>query len=139
MSEEKKAGTEVSNVEAGGDRIIFADDVIATIAALAVSDVDGVSGMSGGVVDGITEILGKKSLTKGVKVKVSPEEASVDITVSIKYGYKLKEVCNKILSEVRSSIENMTGLRVVEVKVLVQSVTVEPTDQPSDSTAKQKE
>ena len=67
MSEDKKASSEVSKVEAEGGRIIFADDVVATIAALAVSDVDGVSAMSGGVVEGFTEMLGKKNLTKGVR------------------------------------------------------------------------
>lgn len=139
MSEEKKASTEVSSVETGGDRIIFADDVIATIAALAVSDVDGVSGMSGGVVEGITEMLGKKSYTKGVKVKVTPEETSVDISVSIKYGYIIKDVCKKILLEVRNAIESMTGLRVVEIKVLVQSVTIDPTEQETNRASKSKE
>jgi len=139
MSEEKKTSTDVSSVESGGDRIIFADDVIATIAALAVSDVEGVSGMSGGVVEGITEMLGKKNYTKGVKVKVTQEETSVDISVSIKYGYIIKDVCKKILLEVRNAIENMTGLRVVEIKVLVQSVTLDPNEQEKAHTAKRKE
>jgi len=139
MSEEKKASTEVSSVEPGGDRIIFADDVIATIAALAVSDIDGVSGMSGGVVEGITEMLGKKSYTKGVKVKVTQEETSVDISVSVKYGYIIKDVCKKILLEVRNAIESMTGLRVVEIKVLVQSVTIDPAEQETSRASKSKE
>jgi len=138
MSEEKKVGTEVFNVEAGGDHIIFADDVIATIAALAVSEVEGVSGMSGGVVEGITEILGKKSYTKGVKVKVTQTDASVDISVSIKYGYKLIEVCNKILLEVRNAIESMTGLRVIDIKVLVSSITVDTAEQQANATSKAK-
>jgi uncharacterized alkaline shock family protein YloU len=138
MSEEKKVGTEVSNVEAGGDHISFADDVIATIAALAVSEVEGVSGMSGGVVEGITEILGKKSYTKGVKVKVTQADASVDISVSIKYGYKLIEVCNKILVEVRNAIESMTGLRVVDIKVLVSSVTMDTAEQQANAALKAK-
>ena len=67
MSEEKKTSTEVSKVEAEGGRIIFADEVVATIAALAVSDVDGVSSLSGGVVEGITEMLGKKERNQGRK------------------------------------------------------------------------
>ena len=73
MSEEKKASTEVSKtevskVEAEGGRIVFADEVVATIASLAVTDVDGVASLAGGMVEGISEMLGKKSLTKGVKV-----------------------------------------------------------------------
>ncbi len=139
MSEEKKTSTEVSKVEAEGGRIIFADEVVATIAALAVSDVDGVSALSGGVVEGITEMLGKKNVTKGVKVEVGTEEAAVDVSVSIKYGYKIKEVCEKIQQAVKSAIETMTGLRVVEINVLVQSVVFEPTEKEDARSAKRKE
>ena len=138
MSEEKKANTEVSKTEAEGGRIIFADEVVATIASLAVSDVDGVSAMSGGVVEGITEMLGKKNMTKGVKVEVGQEEAAVDISVNIKYGYKIKEVCEKIQKAVKSAIETMTGLRVVEINVFVQSVVFETAEQESARTAKRK-
>ena len=139
MSEEKKTSTEVSKVEAEGGRIIFADEVVATIAALAVSDVDGVSSLSGGVVEGITEMLGKKNVTKGVKVEVGTEEAAVDVSVSIKYGYKIKEVCEKIQQAIKSAIETMTGLRVVEINVFVQSVVFEPVEKEDTRNAKRKE
>ena len=139
MSEEKKTSTEVSKVEAEGGRIIFADEVVATIAALAVSDVDGVSSLSGGVVEGITEMFGKKNVTKGVKVEVGTEEAAVDVSVSIKYGYKIKEVCEKIQQAIKSAIETMTGLRVVEINVFVQSVVFEPVEKEDTRNAKRKE
>jgi uncharacterized alkaline shock family protein YloU len=95
--------------------------------------------MTGGVVEGITEMLGKKSYTKGVKVKVTQEETSVEISVSIKYGFIIKDVCKKILLEVRNAIESMTGLRVVEIKVLVQSVTLDPAGPEATRVAKRKE
>ncbi len=143
MSEEKKASTEVSKtevskVEAEGGRIIFADEVVATIASLAVSDVEGVASLTGGMVEGITEMLGKKNLTKGVKVEVGTEEAAIDVSVSIRFGYKIKEVCEKIQAAVKSAIENMTGLRVVEINVFVQSVVFEP-GEGNARAAKQKE
>ncbi len=144
MSEEKKTGTEMSTETADGGRIIFADDVVATIAALAVADVEGVSAMSGGMVEGITEMLGKKNITKGVKVEVGSEEAAVDISVSIKYGYKIKDVCEKIQLNVKNAIEAMTGLKVVEINVFVQSITFEqaqpePTRAEKRKAAKDKE
>ena len=139
MSEDKKANAEVSKVETEGGRIIFADDVVATIAALAVSEVEGVSALSGGVVEGFTEMLGKKNLTKGVKVEVGAEEAAVDVTVSIRYGFKIREVCEKIQLAVKNAIETMTGLRVIEINVFVQSVTFEPTEQESAKTSRRKE
>ena len=133
MSEEKKAGTEVSKseitkVEPEGGRIIFADEVVATIASLAVTDVEGVSALNGGMVEGISEMLGKKVLTKGVKVEVGQEEAAIDISVNILYGYKIKEVCEKIQAAVKSAIETMTGLHVVEINVFVQSVVFEASE-----------
>lgn len=131
MSEEKKTSTEVSKVEAEGGRIIFADEVVATIAALAVADVDGVSALSGGVVEGITEMLGKKNMSKGVKVEVGTEEAAVDISVVVKYGYKIKEVCEKIQLAVKKAIETMTGLKVVEINVFVQSIAFEQPESES--------
>lgn len=143
MSEQKKAGTEVSKtetakVEPEGGHIVFADEVVATIASLAVTDVEGVSTLNGGMVEGISEMLGKKSLTKGIKVEVGQQEAAVDVTVSILYGYKIKEVCEKIQQAVKSAIETMTGLHVVEINVFVQSVVFEASES-NPRAAKRKE
>lgn len=143
MSEEKKAGTEVSKtevskVEAEGGRIIFADEVVATIASLAVADVDGVATLTGGMVEGITEMLGKKNMAKGVKVEVGQEEAAIDVSVNIRFGYKIKEVCEKIQAAVKSSVETMTGLRVVEVNIFVQSVVFESGESNSRTQKKEK-
>ena len=130
MSEENKTGMEVAEQQvADGGRIIFADDVVATIAALATAEIPGVAAMSGGAIEGFTEKLGgKKNLTKGVKVEVGAEEAAVDLSVNIMFGYRIREVCEQIQNAVKNSIETMTGLRVVEVNVFVQAVTFEPTE-----------
>ena len=112
-----------------GGKIVFATDVIATIAALAAADVPGVAGMSGGMVEGITEMLGRKNLTKGVKVEVGTEEAAVDVSVIIKYGYRIQDVCSQIQQAIRGAVETMTGLRVVEANVYVQAVNFE-TEEP---------
>jgi uncharacterized alkaline shock family protein YloU len=84
------------------------------------------------MVEGITEMLGKKNVTKGIKVEVGTEEAAVDISVSIKYGFKIKEVCENIQLAVKNAIETMTGLKVIEINVFVQSVTFDqPEPEPS--------
>lgn len=108
-----------------GGKIVFASDVIATIAALAAADVPGVAGMSGGMVEGITEMLGRKNLTKGVKVEVGTEETAIDVSVIIKYGYLIQDVCANIQQAIREAVETMTGLRVVEANVYVQAVSFE--------------
>ena len=107
----------------GGGKIIFATDVIATIAGLAATEVDGVDSLSGTVVEGITGMLGKKNLTKGIKVEVKEDEVALDMSLSVKYGTKIHEVCYKVQQGVKNAIETMTGLRVVMVNVTVQSVT----------------
>lgn len=102
--------------------IRIADDVVRVIAGLAATEVAGVAGMSGGVVGGITEKLGRKNLSKGVKVEVGEKEAAVDLYIIVEYGTRIPEVAAKIQDDVKSAIEKMTGLKVVEVNVNVQGV-----------------
>lgn len=128
MDNENQVMTDVQVTENG--KVVFAPDVVATIANLAASEVEGVSGLGGGFADSITGILGgKKSLTKGVRVEVGNEEAAVDMSINVKYGCKIQEVSSTVQQEVKKAIELMTGLRVVEVNVFVQSVTFEPEKQ----------
>ncbi len=105
-----------------GGKVVFAEDVVATIASLAASEVEGVYGMSGTTFEGIGEKLGKKSYTKGIKVEVGTVECAVDLTLIVKYGYRIKEVCENVQRAVKEAIENMTGLKVVEVNITVNSV-----------------
>ncbi len=113
--------TDISVTENG--KIIFAPDVVATIAGLAAAEVEGVSGLAGTVMEGITGIFNKKSFTKGVHVEVGQEETAVDLNVNVKYGYRIQDVCANIQKQVKTAIETMTALRVVEVNIVVQSVT----------------
>lgn len=124
MAAENEITRELNEVQGG--RIAFAPDVIATIASLAAAEVDGVEGMAGGVVEGITGMLNnKKSLTKGVKVEVVDDFVSVDISVIIKYGCKLHEVCANVQQGAKNAIETMTGLTVNAVNVFVSSISFE--------------
>lgn len=109
-----------------GGKVIFAEDVIATIASLAAGDVEGVHSMSGTAMEGLSEKFGKKSYTKGVRVEVGSQECAVDLTLVIKYGYRIQEVAKKVQQEVKNAIETMTGLNVVEVNVAVNSIYFEP-------------
>ncbi|MEG1559442.1 MAG: Asp23/Gls24 family envelope stress response protein [Clostridia bacterium] len=115
--------TEVNSVTTyEGGSIIFAPDVVATISSLAAADVKGITSMTGTVVEGFTELLGKKSMTKGVKVELGKEEAAIDVSVGVDYGFKIHEVCQEVQKAVKGAVETMTGLRVVEVNVYVQTI-----------------
>ncbi|SHE62320.1 Uncharacterized conserved protein YloU, alkaline shock protein (Asp23) family [Desulforamulus putei DSM 12395] len=104
----------------GGIRI--ADDVVGVIAGMAATEVPGVAGMSGGIGGGIAEMLGRKNLSKGVKVEVGEKEAAVDLFVIVEYGVRIPDVASQIQMNVKRAIEGMTGLSVVEVNVHVQGV-----------------
>jgi uncharacterized alkaline shock family protein YloU len=103
-------------------RIEIAPEVIEVIAGLAAGEVDGVAHMSGGFVGDIAERLGRKNLSKGVKVEVGKKEAAIDVYIIVNYGYRIPEVARNIQDNVRHSIENMTGLTVIEVNVHVVDV-----------------
>lgn len=112
--------TEFERTEIG--EIQIAPEVIEVIAGLATVEVKGVAGMSGGFVGGIAELLGRKNLSKGVKVEVGQREAAVDVSVIVEYGNRLPEVATEIQRNVKRSIETMTGLTVIEVNVQVHDV-----------------
>ncbi len=123
--------TKVTNVNSGetvrkdsNGTITFASEVIATIAGLASIDIPGVAGMSGGFVDGFAELLGRKNLTKGVKVEVGAEEVAVDIAIVVEYGVIIMDVADNVQTSVIKAIETMTGLKVIEVNIAVQGIDI---------------
>lgn len=107
----------------------IANEVVAVIAGLAATEVDGVAGMSGGIAGGIAEMLGRKNLTKGVKVEVGEHQAAVDLYVIVEYGVRIPDVSWSIQQNVKRAIETMTGLNVVEVNVHIQGVHL-PAEEP---------
>ena len=102
--------------------IRIADEVVSIIAGLAATEVEGIAGMSGGIVGGIAEMLGRKNFAKGVKVEVGEKEAAVDLYIIVKYGVRIPDVALAAQENVKQAIENMTGLSVVEVNIHVQGV-----------------
>lgn len=113
--------TEEISVE-GNDTIKIANEAVATYAGIAVSEVSGVYGMAGGFA-GITEALsGKKNLAKGIKVDVGEKSAKIDVNIIVEYGARIPDVAFEIQTRVKKSVENMTGLKVLEVNVHVQGV-----------------
>ena len=100
----------------------IADEVVAIIAGLAATEVDGVSSMAGNITNEIVSKLGMKNLSKGVKITVLEGVVTVDLTLNIEFGKNILEVSKKVQDKVKSSIENMTGLTVAVVNVRIASV-----------------
>ncbi len=127
VEEKKEEILEITeNEEGANDGIKIANDVVAVIAGVAVSEVPGVASMSGGFAGGITEVLsGKKNLSKGIKVDADEKEVKIDVNIIVEYGSRIPDVAFEIQNRVKKSVENMTGLKVAEVNVHVQGVKTE--------------
>lgn len=103
--------------------IEISNDVIAVIAGVAVSEVQGVASMSGSFAGGITEVLsGKKNMAKGIKVDKSNNSAKIDVNIIVEYGSRIPDIAFEIQNRVKKSVEGMTGFSVEEVNVHVQGV-----------------
>jgi len=100
----------------------IADEVVSIIAGLAATEIEGVSSMSGGIGGGIAEVLGRRNLSKGVKVEVGTEEAKIDIFIIVDYGVRIPDVAWDIQESVKKAVEDMTGLKVAHVNVHVQGI-----------------
>ena len=100
----------------------ISDDVVATIAAIAAGEIDGVGGMCGSRAGDIIEKLGKKNSAKGVKVEVENGNVKINMNLLASYGYKIQTVCEEVQAAVKSSVEGMTGLHVSEVSLVVQGI-----------------
>lgn len=103
----------------------IADEVVAIIAGLAATEVEGVDSMAGHITNEWVSKLGMKNLSKGVKVDVTEEHVSVDLSLNMKYGYNIPDVCAKVQDRVKSAIENMTGLTVLDVNIKIAGVNLE--------------
>ena len=112
----------VSAVADDTGAVRIADEVVSVIAGMAASEVEGIAGMSGGIASGLTERLGIKHLQRGVKVEVGEKEAAIDLYVMVDYGARIPEVAQRVQERVKTAVESMTGLKVVEVNVHIQGV-----------------
>lgn len=128
MSEIQTAAEFSENEDLG--KIVFANEVIATIAGIAAFETKGIAGMSGGVVEGFAEMLGRKNLTKGVKIELVAEEVAIDINVVAKYGIRIQDVAKQMQHNVKDAVESMTGLHVSKVAVYIQGVEFEKEPKP---------
>ncbi|MEE0776769.1 MAG: Asp23/Gls24 family envelope stress response protein [Bacillota bacterium] len=109
----------------------IADDVVSVIASMAASEVEGVNGMTGSFAGDLVEKLGKKNLSKGIKVDVTETSVSISLSLLVEYGHKLQEVAKNVQRAVKNTVEAMTGLTVSEVNIMIQGIVF---PQPEDGT-----
>ena len=119
VNEEKEFTSEVK----------IAGDVIPTIAGLAATEIEGIASMQGNLTNELVGKLGMKNLTKGVTIEFNEDGSSVHVALSVvmKYGYSIPKVCKAVQDRVRSAIENMAGLKVMDVNINIVGVETEET------------
>ena len=100
----------------------IADEVVAIIAALAATEVEGVASMAGNITNDLIARLGMKNLSRGVKVEVLEGIVTVSLALVLKYGYNIMDVSAKIQEKVKAAVENMTGLTVADVNIRIAGV-----------------
>ena len=122
--EEERSNHKVYEKEKIGE-VRIADEVVAIIAGLAATEVEGVDSMAGNITNELVGKLGMKNLSKGVKVDVTEEHVSDVLSLNLKYGYSIPAVCETVQEKVKNAIENMTGLTVLEVNIKIAGVSLE--------------
>ena len=122
MAEDRQSFS-IKNDKSG--EVHVAGEVVAIIAGLAATEVEGVSSMAGNITNELVSKLGMKNLSKGVKISIVESNVEVDIALNIAYGYSIPEVSGKVQERVKNAIENMTGLEATEINIRIASVDME--------------
>ncbi len=121
MAKDERKNYTIQNDNSLGE-VQIADEVVAIIAALAATEVEGVDSMAGNVTNELVSRLGMKNLSKGVKVDVLEGVVTVTLALNLKYNYSIVEVTAKVQEKVKAAIENMTGLEVADINIRVAGV-----------------
>ena len=127
MAKDEKNTYTIQN-EASLGEVKIADEVVAIIAALAATEVEGVASMAGNITNEVIGKLGIKNLSKGVKVDVLEGVVTVSLALNIKYNYSIVDVTGKVQEKVKNAVENMTGLEVADGNIKVAGVEMEKQD-----------
>ena len=127
-------------VETENEGIKIANDVVASIAGIAVSEVPGVFGMAGGIAGGISEVFsGKKNLSKGIKVEVGEKETKIDVNIIVEYGVRIPDVAFEIQNRVKKAVETMAGLKVSAININVQGINMPENKQKEQEQTEEQE
>lgn len=110
------------NEEIGTVKI--ADDVVAMIAALAATEVEGVAALSNNMTNEFLSRVGVKNAAKGTRVEVIQKKVKVDLAITIEYGFNIPATCQRVQTKVKNAVENMTGLEVTDVNIRIAGINV---------------
>lgn len=122
MEQEQEIRIETAQEEEQIGSVKIADDVVAMIAGIAATEVDGVASMAGNITSELMSRVGRRSLTRGVRVDVIGRVVTVELALVMEYGYHIPATCRKVQEKVKAAIENMTGLEVSDINIRIAGV-----------------
>ena len=126
MANERENNTNYTIYENGPlGEVQIANEVVAIIAGIAATEVDGVAAMAGDIQKELVSKLGMKVLSKGVRIAFEDSGIRVDLSIILEYGCSIPEVTAAVQERVKNSIETMTGLKVVDVNIRVSDVKID--------------
>ncbi len=106
-------------------KIVIAEELLAMLAGYAAIECYGLVGMSSRKIkDGISELLGRDNLSKGVEIKLDGDQLIVDLYIVVSYGTRIPQVAKNVMEKVQYTLEHITGLKVSQVNVNIQGVQV---------------
>ena len=122
MEKEYHRNTYVLQDDDNKGSVQIADDVVAVIAGLAATEVKGVAAMAGNITNEIMSKVGRKNLSKGVKISLNGNRVKIALAIMMEYGYNIPGTCSKVQDRVKNAVQNMTGLTVTDVDIRIASV-----------------
>ena len=122
MEKDYSRNTYVLQDDDSNGMVQIADDVVAVIAGLAATEVKGVAAMAGNITNEIMSKVGRKNLSKGVKIAINGKRVKIALAIMMEFGYNIPGTCSKVQDRVKTAVENMTGLTVTDVDIRITSV-----------------
>lgn len=122
MADDRKSFLIKEDINGG---VNITDEVVAIIAGLAATEVEGVSSLAGNLTNEVISKAGMNKLSKGVKIVTDEDnQLSVRLSINISYGYEIPKICSQVQEKVKTAIETMVGMEVVNVDIKIASVSV---------------
>ncbi|MFD1039178.1 Asp23/Gls24 family envelope stress response protein [Virgibacillus byunsanensis] len=115
-------------------KVEIAPEVIEVITGIAASEVEGISSMRGNFASGVVERFGKKAHSKGVKVELTETGILIDLYVVLNFGVSIPQVAQKLQSNIRQTLKNMTALEIKEVNVHVVGIQMDQDEDMDEKT-----
>jgi uncharacterized alkaline shock family protein YloU len=136
VSEQRtRRGGQGSPLQSERGRTSVSDSVVSQIAGVAAQEVEkvqmggGATAAVGGFLQSVTGSSSGGNYARGVSVEVGEEEAAIDLSMAVEYGYSVPQLTEAARRNVINRVESLTGLKVTEVNITVNDVQV-PEERP---------